>query len=102
MKVMTVWRFEQAPVQRLAIFMHLLAPDGTILAQFDGLDAASETLHAGDVLIQLHELALPANLPDNTRWLNVGIYYPDSLTRLTLPNGAGDRLLLPLTAVEEE
>lgn len=102
LKVMTVWRFEQAPVQRLAIFMHLLAPDGTILAQFDGLDAASGTLRAGDVLIQLHELALPANLPQNTRWLNVGLYYPDSLTRLALPNGAGDRLLLPLTAVEEE
>ena len=102
MKVMTVWRFEQAPAQRLAIFMHLLAPDGTILAQFDGLGAASETLRAGDVLIQLHELAFPANLPENTRWLNVGMYYPDSLTRLTLPNGAGDRLLLPLTPIEEE
>ncbi|MCB8924838.1 MAG: glycosyltransferase family 39 protein [Ardenticatenaceae bacterium] len=102
MKVMTVWRFEEAPAQRLAIFMHLLAPDGTILAQFDGLGAASETLRAGDVLIQLHELALPANLPENTRWLNVGMYYPDSLTRLTLPNGAGDRLLLPLTPIEEE
>ncbi len=102
MKVMTVWRMEQAPAQRLAIFIHVLAPDGTILAQFDGLDAASEMLRAGDVLIQLHELALPANLPENIRWLNVGMYYPDSLTRLTLPNGAGDRLLLPLTAVEEE
>ena len=102
MKMMTVWRFEQAPAQRLAIFMHLLAPDGTIVAQFDGLGAASETLQAGDVLIQLHELALPANLPENTRWLNVGLYYPDSQTRLTLPNGAGDRLLLPLTPIEEE
>ena len=102
MKVMTVWRMEQAPAQRLAIFIHVLAPDGTILAQFDGLDAASEMLRAGDVLIQLHELALPANLPENIRWLNVGMDYPDSMTRLTLPNGAGDRMLLPLTAVEEE
>ncbi|MCA9918612.1 MAG: glycosyltransferase family 39 protein [Anaerolineales bacterium] len=102
MKVMTIWRFEQAPGQRLAIFMHLLAPDGTIVAQFDGLGAASETLRAGDVLIQLHELALPANLPENSRWLNVGLYYPESQTRLTLPNGAGDRLLLPILPSEEE
>ena len=96
MKVVTVWRIEEAPSQPLAIFMHLLAPDGTILTQFDGLDVASDTLQPGDVIIQLHELALPAELPQNTRWLNVGVYYPDSLTRLQLPNGAGDRLLLPV------
>ena len=100
LKAATVWRIEETPQQRLAIFMHLLAPDGTILAQFDGLDVASDTLQPGDVLIQLHELALPAELPQNTRWLNVGMYYPDSQTRLLLSDGVGDRLLLPLTTNE--
>ncbi len=102
LKVMTAWRIEQEPARKLAIFMHLLAPDGSILAQFDGLDATSETLHTGDVVIQLHGLMLPTEMPGNVRWLNVGIYDPDSMVRLQLPDGAGDRLLLPLPDTEEK
>ncbi len=80
--LLTTWRqtAEPRPVQ---IFLHLLRPNGEIVAQYDGLGAAWEGWRPGDVLVQLHQLSLPADLPPDDYTLTAGLYDPQTLVRWT-------------------
>lgn len=70
-QLLTYWRVEPFPEEDsvlgiLAIFVHLVRRDGTMVAQADRLDAAAMTLQPGDIFIQLNTLTLPESLPGNT------------------------------------
>lgn len=75
--IVTFWRVEQPTQEELVLFTHLLPTSGLgqPLAQADRLDAPSVFWQAGDLVIQLHELRLPADLPAGDYPLDVGFYH---------------------------
>ena len=75
-----------------ALFAHVIGPDA-IIAQADSLGAPGESWTAGDVLLQLHTLTLPADAAPGDYPLAVGVYTRPDGARLRLPGG-GDRLTL--------
>ena len=89
--VLTTWELTQSIAPPLKIFIHVTAPDGKIIAQWDGLDVNISTLEAGDVFIQRHRIDLPANLPSGPYRVSLGVYHPDTGTRLTAQ--IGDRTI---------
>ncbi|MBN1956090.1 MAG: glycosyltransferase family 39 protein [Anaerolineae bacterium] len=81
---------------RLAVFAHLLAADGTLLAVDDGLWVDPLTLQPGDHFVQLHSFSLPADAPPPPYTLEIGLYDPLTGARWTVraPDSApADRLL---------
>jgi len=94
-RLLTYWRVDAAALPwDLAIFIHLLGPDGAMVAQADGLDAAASTLQPGDSFIQLHTLPLPTSLPPGPYTLQLGLYVRADGHRLTHPGDPPDRLIL--------
>jgi hypothetical protein len=99
MMLLSFWRVEQCMDAPLAIFVHLLSPDATILGQHDGLDVPTEGWYPGDVIVQVHRFTVPDVLPDGPLWLELGLYRTDTLERLPVlvtdvPEAIGDRVLL--------
>ena len=81
------------------VFVHLLAEDGRILAQHDGVPAAgarptNEWLE-GEYVADPHELVWREAGTSGAARLAVGLY--DPLTGARLPTGEGDLFLLPTT-----
>lgn len=93
---LSVWRIEQPLDTPLSIFVHLLAADGTIIAQSDRFDVTHDYLQAGDTLIQQHEWQTPDTLPADACWLAIGLYRKDNLQRLTVSDPPLERLFIPL------
>lgn len=95
-QLLSYWRVNEPVDAPLAIFAHLLAPDGSILAQFDGLGVATDYWYPGDVIVQVLPLLIPSSLPEGTRWLAVGLYRSDTLTRLSVTSAdeMADRILI--------
>ena len=87
----THWQLRQAIAPPLKIFIHLTAPDGRIVAQWDGLDVNLGTLEVGDGFIQRHRIDLPADLPLGPYRISLGVYHSDTGARLTTP--IGDRTI---------
>jgi hypothetical protein len=78
------WRV-LSPVQGpRTIFVHLLAPDGQLVSQWDGFGVAAEGWHAGDTFIQRASLALPQNPVTGDYWIQVGMYNPETMQRLSV------------------
>ena len=97
----TFWRQAAAPVP-LQIFLHLLAADGQIVAQWDGLGVVAAGWQPGDLLIQEHRLQLPPTLVAGRYQVVAGIYHPHNGARWRTAAG-GDTLprrdILPLGVV---
>jgi 4-amino-4-deoxy-L-arabinose transferase-like glycosyltransferase len=91
--LITYWQVEARLPWDLTAFVHLVAADGSIVAQHDGLDAAPATLQPGDSFIQRHVLSLPNTLPDSSR-LQLGLYTFHDQRRLTHAGEPADRILL--------
>lgn len=90
--------------ERYRVFVHLLGPDGAILAQHDG-DPAGGALPTtawlpGETILDPHPLHLPAALPPGPYRLIAGLYDPDTGQRLPLVEAGGavtsDFIALPL------
>lgn len=90
--VLTYWRVLRAPPE-MAVFLHLLDPNGNIIAQYDGFDVVTQDLKTDDVVVQLHALKLPNNLPTAAYRFEIGAYTRANLQRLPL-NPGGDHLWL--------
>jgi len=80
--IVTAWRVTAPPDGPRAIFVHLLAPDGQVAAQWDGLDLPVQGWREGDVMLQMASLDLPSNLPAGQYWLQTGVYNPATMERL--------------------
>jgi hypothetical protein len=93
-QLITYWRVEAPLPWDLSIFAHLLAPDRSIVAQHDGMDAAAITLRPGDEFIQWHSLPMPSSVPAGPHTLQVGLYRRGDGTRLTHPGDPADRIVL--------
>ncbi|HUN22167.1 MAG TPA: DUF2723 domain-containing protein [Anaerolineales bacterium] len=97
-----LWLVWQAPpaLQDIRFFAQLIAPDGTISAQFDTNYPASQ-LRAGDLLAARYPLTVSPFAPLGEHTLQVGAYLPDG-TRLLTQDGQpaqalGKLRILPAT-----
>ena len=78
----TLWDLARPISAPLKIFIHITAPDGKIIAQWDGLDVNVGTLDLGDMFVQRHRIELPADLPPGPYRISLGAYHPDTGARL--------------------
>jgi hypothetical protein len=90
----------EAPVPvSYVVFAHLLGPQNQMVAQHDGPPASgrwpSTTWVKGQAITDAHELAFKDNTYEGEAILEVGLYDPQSLERLKMPNGE-DRVILPI------
>jgi 4-amino-4-deoxy-L-arabinose transferase-like glycosyltransferase len=83
LQVLTYWRVLQRP-PNLAVFVHLVDAQNQVVTQFDGFAALVDRLAPGDIVVQLHTLALPATLARGNYRLELGAYTRDDLQRLPL------------------
>lgn len=94
-----VWQAEAETEISYRVFVHLLAPDGSIAVQSDGIPAAwarpTPGWAPGEFIIDAHTLTIPDDLPAGEYALAAGIYdlvtgnrldaTQDTLNKLTLP-----------------
>ncbi|WP_420628367.1 ArnT family glycosyltransferase [Candidatus Leptofilum sp.] len=107
-QLITVWQVQQAAPD-LLLFAHLVGTDGRPLAQADRLDAPSGSWVAGDWLVQLHEIVIPAETAVGVYPLTVGLYscldtactQTERLTVWQDGTAVGDSLLLTEMSVAE-
>jgi hypothetical protein len=92
--LITAWQVKGKPEPPLSIFVHLLDPQGRIAGQFDGLGANLDGLYPGDVLLHVHRFSIAPDAPPGRYWLQLGLYNPETMTRLPLQGQETDRLLL--------
>ncbi|CAG0933010.1 hypothetical protein TFLX_02849 [Thermoflexales bacterium] len=78
--LLTYWRVGDQVVTPLQMFVHVLGPDGSITAQQDRLDVPAFGWRAGDLIVQIHHIDLPANM--TARSIALGLYNPDTQQRL--------------------
>jgi hypothetical protein len=84
--LLTYWRVLQPPPE-MATFVHLLGPEGQVVTQYDGFDVVIEDLEPGDVVVQLHTLPLPLDLPDREYRFALGAYTRADMQRMPLSTG---------------
>jgi hypothetical protein len=86
-----VWRAERETRISYHVFLHLLGPDGTLVAQSDGIPAGWTRPTAGwlpgEYVTDVHVLGLPAATPSGDYTLLAGLYVPGG-ERVTTPDGA--------------
>ncbi len=94
------WAADASPAKDYAIFVHLLAADGQLVAQGDAWPPRpTSAWTAGETIRTAHGLVLPPHLPTGDYALWVGLYALDDGARLPLLSG-GDAVLLGKVAVE--
>ena len=81
--LLTAWRVTAETERPLKIFVHLRDEQGAIMAQWDGLDVWPGSWRVGDVWLQAHELAVPAELEPNAAVsFLIGVYDGETGERL--------------------
>jgi 4-amino-4-deoxy-L-arabinose transferase-like glycosyltransferase len=85
--LLTYWEVTQPAPSPLKIFVHITAPDGRIIAQWDGLDVNLGTLKPHDVFVQRHRFDMPGDLLPGPYRISIGAYYPESGSRLRVQLG---------------
>jgi hypothetical protein len=82
------------------LFSHVLDGAGGLLTQRDGLDAPSWAWQTGDLLVQIHALAVAAPAAPGEYAAIVGFY--DRATGVRLPTAAGDTAAIPPLVVRSD
>ena len=93
----TYWRVTAQLPPQLSQFTHVLNDKDEIVTQADRLMVTSQSLQAGDVVAQIHRLALPDKLGAGSYRIAIGLYTQSDGKRLTvMDNGQprGDRLFI--------
>lgn len=82
------WRALARPAGSYTVFVHLLGPDGKVVAQRDAppLAGAAPTTgwNAGEQVVDRYRLSLPANAPSGHYRIEVGMYRPETGQRLAV------------------
>ncbi|MCB0041670.1 MAG: hypothetical protein KDE23_18430, partial [Caldilinea sp.] len=74
------------------VFVHLVGPDGTLVAQSDAVPAqgyGTEQWIEGEVVADEHVLVLPADLAPGAYRLRAGMYDPATAARLPASDAEG-------------
>lgn len=87
------WQPDDTVAFPYTVFNHLVAPDGTLVAQQDGMPMQGQLptscWQPGEVIADPHHLVLPADLPAGRYTLLTGLYDPQTGQRLRVQAGAG-------------
>ncbi|PID86590.1 MAG: hypothetical protein CSB13_03660 [Chloroflexi bacterium] len=70
----TMWLVKRPLPTDLATFAHVINENGDPVAQYDGLDAAPQTLFPGDIIIQRHPLPDSEHWGGDTYTVRLGLY----------------------------
>lgn len=95
------WRAEAEILTGYTVFVHLIAPDGTIAAQQDRPPMAGGAIYPtdlwlpGEVVIDSYQFQLPPGTEAGIYQIRIGLYLPDNGLRLTLADGI-DHFILPI------
>lgn len=92
----TYWRVREAPARPLSLMAHLIGPDGSAVAVGDGLGFPIEQWQPGDVIVQQHVLAVPAEAQPGAYTVITGAYWLDTLERWTVDPGQTQIVLATL------
>jgi hypothetical protein len=104
-EIETWWRVDSLPERPLSIMMHLIGPGGSPVVVGDGLGVPVEQWQVGDVVVQRHVLALPADAPAGEYVPTTGVYWLDTVERWPVERegqAIGDHLALPGVLLTEE
>ncbi len=89
--VSLIWSADEALAEDYTVFVHLLAEDGSLLAQHDGAPMfgtrPTTTWNRGEQLLDRHELVVAEPGVGGNGRLLIGMYRPDALERLPWENG---------------
>jgi hypothetical protein len=89
--VRLTWSAPEEITQSYKVFVHLYAMDGRLVTQHDSVPVnelrPTWGWQPGELIMDNHGLWVPAGVSEPLR-LAVGLYDPESNTRLTLPNGS--------------
>ncbi len=92
-----VWRAGAGELPPHTVFAHLISDAGELIAQSDGVPRGGlypvESWSAGEIVPDLHVLAVRADAPPGPYRIKIGMY--DSSTRERLPAFAADGAALP-------
>jgi hypothetical protein len=99
-----VWRVSRdvTTPEPWSVFVHLLSPEGDLVAGRDFLPVPAETWREGDVFVELHDLPTDPSLAAGLYHLEIGLYTLADGSRFpVMVDGepVGDRLLLEPVSV---
>jgi len=83
----STWQVEGGQHPALKIFVHVIAPEGQLVAQHDGLDSPAQFWQPGDRIVQCHPIPLPDDLRAGTYTLRLGLYDRETLRAYRLLDG---------------
>jgi hypothetical protein len=91
--VVLQWQAATRISRDYTVFVHLVAPDGTIVAQSDARPTwvvpwPTDRWLSGRPVLDGHQLSLPSDLPAGRYQVRVGLYYWETLERLPVLNEA--------------
>ncbi len=86
-RVTTCWRVTANDGEPLALFIHLLDDENRVRASRDELNVSTASWRRGDVLIHVHILTLPPDMPSGAQRVELGVYSPLTMTRLPILTG---------------
>ncbi len=92
----TSWRVNAVPGRPLSLMAHLISPDGIAVAVGDGLGFPIEQWRPGDVIMQRHILAVPADARPGTYTVVTGAYWLDTMERWAVRPGETQIMLATL------
>ena len=88
LNVLLVWRSDGQAEENYMVFCHLLAPDGTLVAQQDGPPIYGvrpvPSWRAGERIEDIHVIDVPERLPPGPYTLAVGMYDLETMVRLPI------------------
>jgi len=90
------WQAAQAVPADYSVFLHLIGPDGQIVAQTDsgpaGGSRPTSGWQPGETIVDRHGLLLPAAVAPGEYQLRLGLYLPSTGERLPVVGPAGKQL----------
>ncbi len=90
------WRIAQTPNQDLSVFVHVYAPDGSLVTQSDGYPLLGLSPFGnwpdGQTLQDRHTLDWPKDAPAGSYRVGVGVYDRGSGQRMEVTDANGNRL----------
>ncbi len=89
--VTLIWRAEAETHTSYHVFLHLIGPDGALVAQSDGIPAnwtrPTTGWLPGEYVTDVHVLTIPPETPAGDYTLYAGLYVPGG-ERVTAPDGS--------------
>jgi len=103
-RLVLYWRAHGPIYEPLSSFAHLLDQQENVVGQYDGFDVPPMYWEPGAVIAQVYRFPVSQGAQPGDYWLEVGLYNPQTMERVTVVGNTGaalgDRLLLREVVVQ--